>query len=358
MDDSSDKTFDATPEKLLQARRKGDIAKSNDLMTAASYLGIFVALTYVAQAGLGRTSSALMILLDQPDTLVSLFFENSATAPSGGLFSAVVLPILPLFALPAIAVLAAIAAQRAFVVAPEKLSPKLSRISIISNIKNKFGRAGLFEFLKSFIKLIIFSVCLMLFIKDRLKEMLAAIQTNPNTVISLLAEIGMAFLLVTILVSGAIGGADALWQYFEHLRKNRMSRKEVEDEQKNAEGDPHMKQERRQRALIASKSQMMADVPKADVVIVNPTHYAVALKWSRLPGEAPVCVAKGVDEIAKAIRIAAAEADVPIHSDPPAARALHATTEVGEMIAPEHFKAVAAAIRFAEAMRIKAKARG
>ena len=98
---------------------------------------------------------------------------------------------------------------------------------------------------------------------------------------------------------------------------------------------------------------MMSDVPGADVVIVNPTHYAVALKWDRLTGEAPVCVAKGVDEVARKIREVAEDAGVPIHSDPPTARALYATTEIGNQITPDHYRPVAAAIRFSETMRRK-----
>ncbi|MEH6478421.1 MAG: flagellar type III secretion system protein FlhB, partial [Sneathiella sp.] len=257
--------------------------------------------------------------------------------------------------LPAFAVILALLAQRGLVFAPSKLEPKISRISILSNAKNKFGRSGLFEFAKSFTKLCIFSVCLGLFINARLPEMISALQTNPQITVSLLSEICLTFLLVIVIVSGVIGAIDAVWQHQEHLRKNRMSRKEITDETKNAEGDPHMKQARRQRALSISQNQMMQEVPTADVIIVNPTHFAVALKWSRLPGEAPVCVAKGVDEIAATIREIANENAIPIHSDPPTARALHATTDIGSQIAPEHFSAVAAAIRFAEAMRQRAK---
>ena len=130
-----------------------------------------------------------------------------------------------------------------------------------------------------------------------------------------------------------------------------MTHKELMDEFKEMEGDPHVKQERRQRGHEIATSRMMADVPTADVVIVNPTHYAVALKWDRTPGSAPVCVAKGVDEVAARIRATAEEAGVPIHSDPPTARALHATVDLGQEIAEEHYRAVAAAIRFADRMR-------
>ena len=115
-----------------------------------------------------------------------------------------------------------------------------------------------------------------------------------------------------------------------------------------------MKQQRRQKGMEIAASQMMAEVPKADVVIVNPTHYAVALAWSRDPGSAPVCVAKGVDHMARTIRELAHEHGVPVHSDPPAARALHVGTEIGAEIDPAQYRAVAAAIRFADTMRRKA----
>ncbi len=239
--------------------------------------------------------------------------------------------------------------------APSKLEPKLNRISIITNAKNKFGRDGIFEFLKSFVKLLIFSICLAVFIRIWLTDMIGVLQTNPQTAIALMVKICIGFLTVVVVVSGLIGGIDALWQHASHMRKNRMSRKDITDEAKNSEGDPHLKQERRQRALAASQNQMMKDVPNADVIIVNPTHYAVALKWSRLPGEAPVCVAKGVDEIAATIRRLGAEAGVPLHSDPPTARALHASVGIGAQINHDDYAPVAAAIRFAEDMRRRAK---
>jgi len=148
---------------------------------------------------------------------------------------------------------------------------------------------------------------------------------------------------------------DILWKWFDHRRKNRMSRQEMQDEHKDSEGDPHMKAARRQRGVDIAMKQMLADVAGADVVIVNPTHYAVALQWKRGSGRAPVCVAKGTDEVAARIRAKATEASVPIWSDPPCARAIHATVKIGDEIARDHFAAVAAAIRFAEKMREKAR---
>jgi flagellar biosynthetic protein FlhB len=125
----------------------------------------------------------------------------------------------------------------------------------------------------------------------------------------------------------------------------------VIDEHKDSEGDPHLKQQRRQRGHDIATNRMLLDVGCADVIIVNPTHYAVALKWKRSDRSAPICLAKGVDEIAARIREQAALHGVAVHSDPPTARALHATVEVGAPIRPEHYRAVAAAIRFAEALR-------
>ena len=353
--EEAEKSHEATPQKLLDARKKGELAKSNDLLTAAAYAGLLAALLLSGEAGIKNLGSALMILMDQAHSLGPLFLSGGISPALGGLLFAVASTLAPFFVFPAIAVLGAVFAQRAMVFAPTKLQPKLSRISPISNAKNKFGRSGLFEFSKSFAKLCIYSIILALFLNTRLTEMISAVQTSPHLALALMAELCVAFLFIVVLISCAIGGIDAVWQHFEHLRKNRMSRKELMDETKNSEGDPHLKQERRQRAMAIAQNQMMGEVPNADVIIVNPTHYAVALKWSRAPGTAPTCVAKGVDEIARTIREAGIEAGVPIHSDPPTARALFATTELGEEIAPEHYAAVAAAIRFAETMRKKAR---
>ncbi len=160
---------------------------------------------------------------------------------------------------------------------------------------------------------------------------------------------------VVLLISGALGLGDALWQAAEHRRKNMMSREDLKEETKQAEGDPMQKQQRRQKAIEIALNGMLSDVAEADVVIVNPTHYAVALKWDKMSTQPPILMAKGVDEIAARIREAANEHAVPIRSDPPTARAIHATVELGEPIQPDQYRAVAAAIRFAEAIRKKAR---
>mgnify|MGYP000395061842 CR=1 FL=1 len=357
-DDDTDKSFDASQKKLDDARKKGEFARSADLQTAAAYAGLALAFMLSGQNMISQLGSLLSVLLDRSASMSKVIFEGGGQSTIGPIARSVGFSVLPIFAIPAAAVVVAIFAQRGFVVAPSKIEPKLSKISLISNAKNKYGRGGLFEFAKSFVKLALYSICLVFFLRHKMPNLIGALGTSYGVVVQMLAQLCLEFLLIIVLISGCIGAIDAFWQHFEHLRKNKMSRKEMTDEAKESDGDPHMKQERRRRAQSVAASQMMADVPTADVILVNPTHYAVALKWSRLPGAAPVCVAKGVDEIAMRIREIAQDAAVPTHSDPPTARSLYATVEIGAEIPQDLYAAVAAAIRFAEQAKIHQKQRG
>ncbi len=353
--DEADKSHEPTPQKLKKAREKGEIARSNDLSVAASYAGLVLTFFAVGAQSMRSLGSGLMVLLDQPDRISDLVFSGAFQAPMGQVMIGAGWAMAPWFAIPALAVLLSIIAQRGLVFTSSKVHLKASRVSIIKNAKNKFGRSGLFEFFKSASKLFLYSICLGFFLNAKLPEMIAAIATSSGLTVALLARLCIEFLLLVLLIAIALGALDTLWQHKEHLRKNRMSRKEITDETKEAEGDPHIKMHRRQRAMHIAMNQMIAEVPNGDVVIVNPSHFAVVLKWSRAQGAAPICIAKGVDEMAAAIRKSASLAGVPIHHDPPTARALHATTELGQEIPQEHYRAVAASIRFAEQMRIRAR---
>ena len=244
--------------------------------------------------------------------------------------------------------------QRAFLFTPSKLALKWDRISPLSGAKNKFGAQGLFEFVKSAVKLVIYVVALGVFMVNQADAIVGSLALAPGQVGIVLGRMLVSLLALVFLIALVIGAVDYLWQRGPHLRKNRMSRKEMMDELKQSEGDPLMKQQRRQRGQEIAMNRMLADVPKADVVIVNPTHFAVALQWDKTRA-APLCLAKGVDETAARIRELAQEYAVPLHSDPPTARALYAEVNIGEEIRPEHYRAVAAAIRFAENIRNKAR---
>ena len=355
--DDTEKEHEPTQKRLEDARAKGDFARSADLNTAAALGGLLLAALAFGPANLQQFGDLGMVLLDQADQLGPLMVSDT-TGPLSGLMLQAALLALPWLALPAAMVVLSLVAQQSLVFTPEKLMPKLSRLSPLSTAKQKFGRDGLFEFAKSFCKLVIVSVTLGLFLLRKLPEILGAGQLSPALATASLMRMVVSFLFVILLLSTAFGALDYLWQRSSLIRRNRMSRQDMIDEAKQSDGDPHMKAQRRQRGYDIAMNRMMLDVPKADVVIVNPTHYAVALKWKRNDRGAPVCVAKGTDDVAARIREVAAAAGVPLHRDPPTARALHATVEIGREIHPDHYRAVAAAVRFAEKMRSRARAQG
>ncbi|MFO1203544.1 MAG: flagellar type III secretion system protein FlhB [Tabrizicola sp.] len=355
-DDEADKEHEASQQKLDQARKDGDIPRSVDLQTAVATGGLLLALFSFGSWAVERTGTAGMAVLGQSDRLSTLV-TTGGSGPIAGLILSLAGPPLALLLVSPVLVLALLFATRGLVFAPSKLAPKLSRISVISAAGQKFGIDGLVEFGKSAVKLCIVAVILYEFLAARLEEILASLYLTPAISAALMAQLTLKFLFIVFLIQLALGGVDYLWQIFRHRQRHRMSRKEMIDEFKESEGDPHLKSARRQRAQEVATNRMLADVATANVVVVNPTHYAVALKWDRSKGGAPVCVAKGVDEIAARIRERAALHGVPLHSDPPTARAIHATVEIGQEIRVEHYRAVAAAIRFADAMRRRARKR-
>ena len=354
-EEDDEKQNEPSEKKLEDARKKGAVPRSLDLNTAASYGGMLLAGGAFGAASLQQFADFGASLLDQADSLAPIFFKDGNPALSGGIIDATGRASWPWFIVPAVIVLLSILSQRSLIFAPTKLEPKLSRISLLSNAKNKFGRTGLFEFFKSAVKLFLISAILAVFINARLEEIVYSLVYDPGVVTRLFLDLGFQFLAVVAIVSVVIGGVDYAWQYSDHMRRNRMSHKELKEETKEAEGDPYQKQQRRQRGMEIASNRMLRDVPDASVVIVNPTHYAVALKWDRGKGSAPLCVAKGTDEIASRIREIAHETGIPIHSDPPTARALHASVAIGAEIEEEHYQPVAVAIRFAEDMRARAK---
>ena len=353
-DDSAEKEHDPSQKRLDDARAKGEVARSADLVTACGYGGLLLGSIALGSQSLQTLGAVGSVFLDQADRLAPLFAHGDA-ASFLGLMSSILWALIPFFVLPGLASLAYLVVSKTLIFTPEKLAPKLSRISPIATAKQKFGRTGLFEFAKSFVKLVIISAVLILYLGHRSDDVIGTLYLAPAISTVLLLQLLIEFLLIILVIATVTGTLDYMWQRAQHLRQNRMSRKDLIDESRDQDGDPHMKAQRRQRGYDIATNQMLADVAKADVILVNPTHYAVALKWNRAARRAPVCLAKGTDEIAARIREKAAEAGVPIHSDPPTARALHASIEIGQEIRPEHYRAVAASIRFAESMRKRAR---
>jgi len=350
-EEDDDKQHEPTQKKLDDARKRGEVPLSQDLTTTGAYAGLVLVGGALGASTFGLAGESLADMLERSDTLSETLFSGPASEPAGQIILAAVLPTLPWLLLPLAAVLLSVIAQQGFTVSAKKIEPKLSRLSPLSNARQKFGRDGLFNFAKSFLKLVVFSALLAWSVAGDLGTILGSVQLTASGVAVAMLRLSYQFLVVVLAISFVLGAVDYLWQRAEHLRKNRMSHKELRDEVRDSEGDPHLKQRRRQKGYDIATNRMIADVPKADVVIVNPTHYAVALKWNRGSGGAPVCVARGVDEVAGRIREVAAESGVPIHRDPPTARALYGTLGLGDEVRPEHYRPVAAAIRFADAVR-------
>ncbi len=353
-DDGQEKSQEASPARIDKARRDGDVAQSKELNSAAGYVGLYLAII-LASGGIASLTRLLSTLLEHPEDIAVQAF----TATDGVFIRALALETLDsvsaFFLLPAMGALAALFAQRAIVFAPSKIQPKFSKLSLTSNAKKKYGPQGLSEFAKSSTKLLVVFMLFGGFFIQRFSTLPADVLSPAVALPERLLQEVVVFAGIIVLFSVGLAAIDLPWSRHQHAKRLRMTHEEAKKESKENDGDPTMKQNRRERAQAIATNKMMHDVPKADVVIVNPTHYAVALEWDRAGGIAPICVAKGVDELAGRIREIAAIAGVPIKSDPPSARAIYASVEVGDEVKREHFAAVAAAIHFADAIREKAK---
>jgi flagellar biosynthetic protein FlhB len=352
-DEGQDKPHDPSERRLQMAREKGEIPRSQELLGAASLFGLLIALATMGGQLVETGGSAMKMLIGRAGDLsiADLGTQAGWGGQVAGAVWSVLIPVLILFIAPIAMIFAYLMATDGLTVSPNKLMPKLSRISPLAAAKQKFGIEGLFDFARNSLKMAIAMILFGVLLAQSGPRLVAMMWLSAGQWSAEMAWLTLKYLALALLLTVVFGGGDYLWQVYRHIVRNRMSRKDMQDEGKESDGDPHAKQERRRRGHEIAMNRMFADVAGADVVIVNPTHYAVALKWSRKRGSAPVCLAKGADDIAACIRAKAAEAGVPLHSDPPTARLLFATVEIGQEIQPEHYAAVAAAIRFADQLR-------
>lgn len=355
-DTAQERSLEPTVHKLEQARRRGEVPQSRDVTTFGLYLGLLVALAGFAGTMALDLGAALLPFLEQPDQLLAAQTPDALLGVTAGAGFDVLAGIAPILLLPALGVVLALVAQQALVFAGERLRPKWSRLSVIANARQRFGPKGLVEFAKTLIKLLAVTVVVAIVIWSSIEQILVLTRSDARMLGPSLLEMTQRILLPLLAVSGAIAAADWVWQRFDHLRGQRMSRQELKDEQKHTEVDPHLKQIRRERAVAIATNRMLREVPSADVVITNPTHYAVALRWERARvGSAPHCVAKGAGEIALRIKEIAQEHGVVAVEDRSLARSLYDVVEIGEEIRVEHYRAVAAALNYAARQRARRK---
>jgi flagellar biosynthesis protein FlhB len=349
-DDSAEKEFDATEQRLRQAREEGNVPQSKEANALALILGI-VAAAFILNVIVGKTLfTDFSSMLYHGDAYANDIFNGGGSATWGWIAS-VMLHLLPLFLVLAAIVLISLIVQRAIAFSLKKIQIDIKKISPADNLKKRYGASGLLDFLKDTAKLIFAGLIGVVFLVQFMQDYYSAAEMQMGEFYQFTFNQILRLIMYFLAFQVALAVIDLPLQRQLHLNKLKMSREEMKKEMKQNEGDPQLKMKRRETASKISRGQMMQNVKTATVVMVNPTHYAVALKWDPESQRAPVCVAKGVDHIAAKIREIATENKVPIYRDPPAARSIYNLVEIDEEIRPEHFAAVAAAIQFIDRLK-------
>ncbi|MEZ5896186.1 MAG: flagellar biosynthesis protein FlhB [Parvularculaceae bacterium] len=342
--DDFQRTEQPTPKRLADARKKGDAPRSQEVITlamlAAGVLGLWLASGPVSRSMMHAGAA----FLDHPHE----FAMDGAALTQ--LYAAIAMRIgIGLGGVAMLFVAAALIgniAQASPVLTIEKMKPSWSKLSPVAGFKRIFGPSGLFNFAKGVGKLAIVGAVLVFALwPDR--QLLAGLPyADERTVLALAQSAIMRLLAIAVLAMAVIAALDYAFQRAQWMKRLRMTKEEVKREMKESEGDPHVKGRQRQQREARARRRMMAAVKDATVLIMNPTHYAVALKYDAGAAEAPVCVAKGLDELALRLRARAEESQVPVVENPPLARALYAAVEIDAEIPLEHYEAVAKVIGF------------
>lgn len=341
--DNSQKTEDPTQHKLEEARKKGDIAKSLDVPI---WFLILATAGIMAAAGpiSAMIADPLTRIMDHPHAF--RLQDGGAQQLMGSLLMSLLVPLAIIFgAIAAASVLGHLVQHRPLWTA-EKIKPDLAKLSPGKGLQRMFGSQGWMNLLKSILKMAAITAAMIYAVWPEATAISESSQLEPAGLLAMTQAIAGRLLIAAIVVIGIIAAMDFAWQRFTYMQRMRMSRRDIRDESKQQEGDPHIRARLRQIRLERSRKRMMQNVPKSTVVITNPTHYSVALRYDPEKDAAPVCMAKGADEVALRIREVAKEHNIPIVENVPLARALFAAVEVEESIPREHFEAVAKVIGF------------
>ncbi len=336
---SGEKTEQATPKKKADARKKGQVAKSNDLPGSFVLLAIFLTLMMLGDY---FKQHILMLFgnLFEDWLLMDLTAGNVMT-----LFNDVtwelLLILMPIFAVAMVIGLVGNIVQFGFLLTGEPLQMKLSKLNPLNGFKQIFSARTLVEFLKSVLKLLIIGILVYSVIAKEWERILMLASLPIQQIFTFTAGLALNLGIQTGAVLAVLAFADYMYQRYEHAKSLRMSKQDIKDEYKKSEGDPLIKGKIRERQRRMAMQRMMQEVPKADVIITNPTHFAIALKYDASKMEAPTIIAKGMDHVALKIREVAREHDIIMMENKPLARALYERAEIGDAIPPDLFQAVA-----------------
>ncbi len=348
-DDDSQKTEEPTPKKLEEARKRGQIAMSREVNNWVMLFAGTIVIVALAGTMMEKLTDLMRVYIEQAHAMPAM--------PGGlgfvlgdGFKEALMILALPFMLLLAAAFLAPFV-QVGPLFAPEVVKPDFSKISIVKGFGRLFSVRSIVELVKGVLKIFAVGVVATVIIKPYFDKFEHLIDMPISAVISELGYLVVQMMVGVLVILIVIAAIDLIYQRVEYNKKMRMSRQEIKDEYKQSEGDPHIKAKLRQLRTERARQRMMQSVPDADVVITNPTHYSIALKYDPDEMPAPIVVAKGSDEVALRIREIAKENNVTIYENKPLVRALYDMVEIDDVIPTEHFKAVAEIISYVFKLR-------
>ena len=342
--DEAQKTEEPTPKRLERSREEGQVPLSREVNNWVMLCAGTLVIVMMADSTFQRLSDLMESYIARAHAFPSMP-GGLAIALGEGMWQVMLVLALPFFALFCTAALSSFL-QIGPLWSPKALMPKLSKISVVKGFGRLFSMRSLMEFAKGILKISVVSVVGAVIIMPYLDNFEYFIGLPIPQMLDELTQLlirMMVGILVALLIIAVI---DLVYQRYEHYKKMRMTKQEVKDEYKQSEGDPHVKARLRQLRAERARQRMMQSVPTADVVITNPTHYSIALKYDPETMSAPQCVAKGIDEVAMRIREVAKEHDIPLHENKPLARSLYDTVEIDAFIPENLYKAVAEVISF------------
>jgi flagellar biosynthetic protein FlhB len=342
--DKESKTEEATEKKIRDAVEKGQLPFAKEVPVVGSFLAILVFLIFMAHTGAVELGGFLSMFLERPESW-SLATEHDAVLLYRQVFLEIGKLLAGLMALLVAAGIAGSVFQNVPRFVGERIQPKLSRVSPKEGWSRLFGQKGLAEFAKSLGKLVFAGTVLAFAMRDAQTRLLSGMITQPEAFGSVIREIAIEIVLAITMIMVLIAAIDLLWTRFHWRQDLRMTKQEVKDEIKQAEGDPIVRARLRSLQRDRARRRMMADVPKATLVIANPTHYSIALRYVRDETPAPVVVAKGQDLVALKIREIAEVHEIPVFEDVALARSMYNQVSVDSVIPPQFYQAVAELVR-------------
>ena len=352
--EGGDKTEKATPKKLEDARKEGRVARSSDLINGLMLLLMFFVLRIFGNfMAKGFLESFVKYYNKTADISMEIFDVKQAVNLGNEIVFDIVIACLPILIGSFLVAFAGNVVQIGWKVTTKPLKPKLDRLNPIGGLKRMFSQEKVVELIKSLLKVFAIAIVAYNEVKDRWLfilnlydfEFMQAIVNIFDIVLDVGVKISVLFVI--------IGIADFGYQKWKHLHDLRMSKQEVKDEMKQSEGDPQVKGRIRQKMREGARRRMMQELPKADVVITNPTHFAVAIKYDKEKAEAPYVLAKGADYVASTIKEAAKEHKIEIVENKPLARMLYYNVEIGEQIPPELYQMVAEVLAYVYSVKNK-----